>query len=237
MQWTDDAILLSVKRHGETSALVNLLTRDHGRHGGLVRGGAGKAARGALQPGNSLRVAWQARLADHLGHVTWELAAATATRWLDDPLRLAGISAVCALAEATLPEREPHAAVYEGMAAVLAGIDHDGWQSLIAHWELGLLGELGYGLDLTRCAVTGGTDDLVYVSPKSGRAVSRAAGAPYHEKLLSLPRFLLEGSTAQAAEVLTGLRLTGYFLERHLLAPHGKALPAARSRLIDRLQA
>jgi DNA repair protein RecO (recombination protein O) len=236
MRWTDEAILLSVARYGETSALVSVLTREHGRHGGLVRGGGSKAARGALQPGNRLTVTWQARLADHLGHVSWELASATGTRWLDDPLRLAGLTAVCALAEACLAEREPHSAVFEGLAAVLAAMDGEGWPGLVVLWELGLLGELGFGLDLSCCAVSGTTDDLVYVSPKSGRAVSRAAGLAYHDKLLPLPGFLLDRSLAGRSEVLTGLGLTGYFLDRHVLGPHGRTLPAARARLVERLK-
>jgi DNA repair protein RecO (recombination protein O) len=237
MEWNDEGIVLSVRRHGETSAVADLLTREHGRHGGLVKGGAGKAARGALQPGNRLLVTWKARLEEHLGNVTWELVAAHGAAWLDDRRRLAGLAAACAMAEATLPEREPHSAAFNGLVALLGGLADEDWPCLYVHWELGLLAELGFGLDLSRCAATGANDGLAYVSPRSGRAVSLSAGEPYRGKLLPLPAFLLEGRAGTAEEVLAGLCLTGHFLERHVLGPHGKALPAARSRLVERLQA
>lgn len=235
MEWTDDAILLSARRHGETSAVVSLLTREHGRHAGLVRGGIGKAARGSLQPGNRLLVTWKARLEDHLGNLTWELTGSSGTAWLHDPRRLAGLSAACAMAEAALPERQAHAAVFEGLLAVLGALEGDEWPALYVHWELGLLAELGYGLDLSCCAATGQADDLAFVSPRSGRAVSRAAGQPYRDRLLVLPGFLL-GAEARPADVVVGLALTGHFLERHVLGPQSKGMPAARSRLVERLQ-
>lgn len=237
MEWTDDAILLSLRRHGETGAVATLFTRAHGRHAGLVRGGAGKVARAALQPGNRLQVTWKARLDDQLGTFTWELAEAFGSRWLEDRQRLAGLSAACAMAEASLAEREPHPAAFNGLVVFLAALGEEDWPSLYVHWELGLLGELGYSLDLTACAATGATDDLVYVSPRSGRAVSRTAGEPYRDRLLVLPRFLQEKAAGDRTSVLAGLALTGYFLERHALAPHGKALPPARSRLVERLKA
>jgi DNA repair protein RecO (recombination protein O) len=237
MQWTDQGILLSSRRYGETSAVVSLLTREHGRHAGLVKGGAGKRARGALQPGNTLSVVWTARLSEHLGTFSWELNGAPGAVWLDDPLRLAGLSAACAMADLTLPERQPHRATFEGLAELLAALGDDHWSSLYAHWELGLLGELGYSLDLERCAVTGGTGELAYVSPRSGRAVGRAAGEPYRDKLLVLPSFLRDRTMGDPAAVLAALGLTGYFLERHVLSPQGKSLPPARSRLVDRLKA
>jgi len=229
MHWTDQAILLSTRRHGETSAVVSLLTREHGRHAGLVRGGAGKAARGGLQPGNRLTVTWKARLAEHLGLVTWELQAASGARWLHDPDRLAGIVAACALAEASLPEREAHLATYDGLVALLEAMDEDDWASLYIHWEIGLLSALGFGLDLGQCAVTGRADDLAYVSPRSGRAVGREAGEAYRDKLLPLPAFLAERRPASRAELGQALRLTGYFLDRHV------GLPPARLRLVERL--
>jgi DNA repair protein RecO (recombination protein O) len=235
MEWTDEGIVLSVQPHGETSALISLLTAEHGRHKGLVRGGAGKSGRGVLQPGNRVRVVWKARLSEHLGHFVCEMTSATASQWLHDPLRLAGVSAACAVADATLPERQPHPAVHLGLAALLAGLEHDGWPSLYVRWELGLLGELGFSLDLSSCAAIGSREDLAYVSPKSGRAVSRSAGEPYRDRLLTLPRFLNEGGEGTPDDVLAGLTLTGYFLERHALSPHGKALPPARWRLVGRL--
>ncbi len=215
--------------------MVSLLTREHGRHAGLVRGGVGKAARGSLQPGNRLLVTWKARLEDHLGNLTWELTGSSGTAWLHDPRRLAGLSAACALAEAALPERQSHAAVFEGLLAVLGALEGDDWPALYVHWELGLLAELGYGLDLSCCAATGQADDLAFVSPRSGRAVSRAAGQPYRDRLLVLPGFLL-GAEATPADVAVGLALTGHFLERHVLGPQSKGMPAARSRLVERLQ-
>ncbi len=237
MDWTDEGILLSLRRHGENGAVVSLLTREHGRHAGLVRGGTGKLARAALQTGNRLQVTWKARLSEQLGSFTWELAGAFGSIWLHDPLRLAGLSAACALAETCLPEREPHRAVFDGLAAVIRALNDEDLPSLYVHWELGLLGELGYSLDLSSCAASGVTEGLAYVSPRSGRAVSRAAGAAYHDKLLALPAFLLDGSTGDRRAIVDGLVLTGYFLERHVLAPQSKGLPAARSRLVDRLLA
>lgn len=237
MEWGDEAVVLSARRHGEASVLAVLLTRCHGRHTGLVRGGAGKALRGVLQPGNRVAAVWRARLAEQLGqyHPIDPLRAYGA-EMLDDPERLAALASLCAVAEAALPDREPHEAVYEGMIAVLDAFGGEGWPSLYVHWEKGLLQELGYGLDLSCCAATGSRDDLAYVSPKSGRAVSRAAGEPYRDKLLPLPAFLVEGGIGDRAAVLAGLRLTGYFLERHVLSPHRAVLPAARSRFVDRFR-
>ena len=237
MHWIDDAILLSARAHGETALLVTLLTREHGRHAGLVQGGQSKKHRPAWQTGTLFEIKWQARLAEHLGAVSGEARRSYAARWLDDPARLGGVSAVCAVAEACLPERVPHSAAYAGLLALLDGFGEEHWPSLYAHWELGLLSELGFGLDLSVCAATGSVEDLVYVSPKTGRAVSRGAGEAYRDRMLALPAFLREGITRDSAEVAQALALTGFFLERHVLAPHGKALPAARSRLVDRLRA
>lgn len=231
--WIDDAILLSARRHGESSVIVALLTRAHGRHAGLVRGGAGKAARGVLQPGNRVHATWTARLEEHLGHLTCDLLTAHAAAVLDDPGRLAALSAACAVTEAAVPEREPVPGLFAAWEALLAGLGGDDWAGAYVRWELALLADLGYGLDLSRCAATGVSSDLVYVSPKSGCAVSAAAGAPYRDKLLPLPAFLLNGAPALPAEAAAGLRLTGYFLRRHAL--DGAGLPAARERLEERL--
>jgi len=237
MQWIDEAVLLSVRPHGESALLVTLLTREHGRHAGLVAYGQSKKHRPAWQTGTLFEIKWQARLAEHLGGVTGEGRTAYAARWLDDAARLGGIAAVCAVAEACLPERVPHPAAFAGLLAFFDGLGEDHWPSLYAHWELGILGELGFGLDLSACAATGTREDLAYVSPKSGRAVSAKAGEDYRDKLLALPSFLQGGITHERGEVAAALALTGFFLERHVLAPHGKALPAARSRLVDRLRA
>ena len=238
MEWTDDAIVLDVRPHGETSAIVSLLTRDQGRHPGLVRGGAGKRMRGVLQPGNRVRATWRARLADHLGTYSLEPLHGYAAAVLTDALRLAGLSAACAVAERSLPEREAHAVIHDGLLVLLDSLATEDWPTVYVKWELGLLAEIGYGLDLSECAATGANDDLAWVSPRTGRAVSRAAGEPYQDKLLALPAFLLNpGGIGGAGEIAAGLKLTGYFLERNLFAPHGASLPAARQRLAERLGA
>ncbi len=243
MDWREDGILLSARRHGETSAIAEVFTRDHGRTKGLVRGGAGKRQRGVLQAGNQVAAVWRARLAEHLGSFRIELKVARAAAVLDDPLRLSALSAVCALASATLPERQAHAPVYDGLLAVLGALTADGvaaheWASVLARWELGLLSELGYGLDLEACAASGVVEDLIYVSPKSGRAVSAEAGAPYKEKLLPLPAFLAGNGNGNvppaAADVLDGLALTGHFLERRLFRLHDRKMPAARGRFLEK---
>ncbi len=221
---------------------MQLLTRDHGRHAGLVRGGAGRKARGIYQPGNRVAAIWRARLAEHLGNYSCELMASLAAGLLDDPVRLAGLASACALTETVLPEREPHPAVHDGLAALLADLDDaagDGaaaWAQTYVRWELTLLAELGYGLDLSACAATGRNDELAWVSPKSGRAVSLSAGEPYRDRLLPLPSFLLAGGAAGPGEIGQGLALTGHFFARHVFAPQGRRLPAARERLAARLR-
>ena len=237
MHWTDDGIVLSARPHGESSAVVQLLTRGQGRHAGLVRGGQGKRARGIYQPGNLVAANWTARLAEHLGNYTCELLESHAARVLDDPPRLAALSAAAAVSEAALPEREPHPACFEGFLALLAALPGDHWAEVYVRWELALLAELGFGLDLESCAAGGANDQLAYVSPKSGRAVSLAAGEPYRDKLLPLPGFLIGRGGGGAAEVEQGLALTGFFLERHVFAPHHRDLPAARRRLAERFPA
>ncbi len=236
MDWTDEAIVLSARKHGEGSAIAQLLTRDHGRHAGLVRGGASKRHRGVLEPGNQIRCVWRARLEDHLGAYTVELTRARAAVLLDERLRLAALSSACALVQALLPERAPHRRVYEDMIAffdALLGVAF--WESAYVRWEMALLRELGFGLDLSACAATGATESLVWVSPKSGRAVSAEAGAPYADRLLPLPGFLRGKGPAGAGDVLAGLKLTGHFLSNHGAAAHQGALPAARERLVDGL--
>jgi DNA repair protein RecO (recombination protein O) len=237
MEWSDHGIILSARRHGEGSLIVQLLTERHGRHAGLVRGGTGKRTRGVYLPGNTVSATWRARLADHLGNYSCELLGSRAAALLDDPVKLAGLSSLCAVAEIALPEREAHPAVYRGFMIVLDAFEAGDWHAPYVRWELGLLAELGYGLDLARCAATGRNDALAYVSPRSGRAVSLSAGEPYRDRLLPLPPFLIGATTASAADVQAGLRLTGYFLETRLFGPEGRALPAARQRLVDRLGA
>lgn len=236
MEWSDDAIVLSARRLGEAGVVASLLTRDHGRHPGMVPGGAGKAMRAVLQAGNAVRVTWRARLADQLGTFRVELDHAHSAHALDDAARLAALSAACGLCDAVLPERQPHRPLFEALDALLRALAAASWPSVYVHWELALLRDLGFGLDLDSCAATGATDDLIYVSPKSARAVSAEAGRPHAHKLLPLPAFLREGREGDAAEIAAGLDLTGYFLERHVLHHRHLPMPSARSRLVDRFR-
>ena len=232
--------MLAARRHGESALVAQVLTRGHGRHAGLVRGGQRPKQRTIYQIGNRVGVTWKARLAEHLGAMTGELLRGHAARFMDDAARLGCLAAAAAVTEAALPEREPHPRIYEGLLALLDALDADrGWAVRYVEWELMLLAELGFGLDLSRCAATGDTENLVYVSPKSGQAVSAGAGAPYRDKLLRLPPFLLPGEVLAAPEpaaVLDGLVLTGFFLDHRVFAPHGRDLPAARSRFVDLLR-
>ncbi len=237
MDWSDDGIVLTSRPHGETGLVVSLLTRAHGRHAGFVAGGVSRKARPTWQSGNVVEVAWRAKLSDQLGYYTGELREAHAARAMDNATELAGLSAACGLIDAALPEREPHQALYEGFHAFLTVLGHEGWPAIYVKLELGLLQELGFGLDLDKCAATGATDDLAYISPKTGRAVSRGAAGPYKEKLLALPAFLSTGGVPSDDEQLRqGLDLTGYFLERHVFWPHNKPLPPARARFMQSLQ-
>lgn len=234
MQWSDEGIVLSSRSHGETSAIVELLTRSHGRHLGLVRGGRSKRQRPVLQAGNLVKADWRARLSEHLGSYRVELVAANAARVLDDRAALAGLTSLTALAR-LLPEREPHGPVYDATNMVLQALSEgDHWPALLVRWELGLLNELGFGLDLETCAATGETSHLIYVSPKSGRAVSRDAGAPYKDKLLALPGFLLPGNGADPGQddIAHGFRLTGFFFDKHVWGPRDLKPPPTRARLI-----
>jgi DNA repair protein RecO (recombination protein O) len=239
MDWTDQGIVLNRRRHGESAAVVTLLTREHGRHAGLVRGGSGKRAGSLYQPGNLLAAQWRARLAEHLGTLTAELVSGFASHVLDDPLRLAGLTSACAVLETALPERESHPALFDATLELLRTLDTTEdrliWAATYVRWEAGCLAEFGFGLDLDACAATGQTEDLAYISPRTGRAVSGEAGAPYADRLFALPGFLRPiGSTLDPAAIVEGLRITGHFLERHVLAPHDRHLPAARTRFVDR---
>lgn len=239
MQWTDDGIVLQARRHGERALVVQLLTREHGRHAGLLRGGQSPKTRASWQIGNRMSVTWRARLAEHLGFLAGELLDSNAAKVLDDPLRLGALAAAAALAVAALPEREPHPRAYRGMVDLIAALaSNDRWAVAYVEWEMMLLEELGFGLDLSSCAATGATADLIYVSPRSGHAVSAEAGAPYREKLLPLPAFLSAAAPAvrpSSRDVLDGLRLAGFFLDSRVFAPHQAKLPAARSRYVDAL--
>jgi DNA repair protein RecO (recombination protein O) len=237
MHWSEEAVVLGVRRHGETSAIVDLLTRGHGRHLGLVRGGRSRRLRPVLQPGNLVLANWRARLEDQLGTFTVEPVAMRAAGLIADPFKLAGLNSLIGLSQ-VLPEREPHPRLYDALSVALAALDDDEvWPAVLARFELGLLDELGFGLDLTCCAATGAQDDLVFVSPRTGRAVSAAAGAPYRDRLFALPAFLRDARPGHPTpeEVIAGLRLTGHFLQRHILEPRDLAAPGARALLIERL--
>ena len=236
MQWSEEGIVLATRRHGETSVILELLTARHGRSLGLVRGGRSRTLRPVLQPGNSVLATWRARLEEHLGLFIIEPGKLRLAGVIDSPFKLAGLTTMMALIP-LLPEREPHPRLYEATSLVLERLaDDEIWPALLVRWELGLLDELGFGLDLARCAATGSSEALCYVSPKTGRAVSVGAGQPYRDRLLRLPGFLLSAArTPHRAEVCDGFALTGYFLERHLLAPRGLPVPEARSRILARL--
>lgn len=237
MEWRDEGIVLSARTYRESGAILEVFTREHGRHLGLVRGGASRRLRGLLQPGNSLAVHWRARLADHLGTFTVEPLKPRAAMLMEDPFALTGLSAASAMA-GVIPEREEHPALFEAYELLLDTMeDEDIWPAIFVRWEQGLLQELGFGLDLSRCAATGSRDDLIYISPKSGGAVSRAAGEPYKDRLFRLPGFMIGAQAGDAGleDVAEGLRVTGHFLERHLFAPHDRHLPDARIRLAERV--
>jgi len=233
MDWTDEGLVLSTKPLGEANMVAELLTSAHGRHLGLVRGGRSRRMRPLLQAGNLVGVTWRARLSEHLGGFTVEMIEAHGARVLDDAAALNAIFSIAGLAK-LVPERDPHPELYAAALHVLRSFDRaEIWPALLVRWEFQLLQELGFGLDLSECAATGVDIDLAYVSPRSGRAVSRDAGKPYCSKLLRLPPFLLD-DTAPVGEgdVAAGFLLTGHFLERDVLEPHGLALPQARERLI-----
>ncbi len=255
MQWTDAAIIISSQKYGENSGLIRVLAREHGIFAGIVRSATSSKTRGILQSGNGVSASWRARLSQQLGTFKIELLEAHAAHLMQDALKLSALTSICALIEISLPERHPYPKLFSALHEFLHIINNkNNWLSDYINLELEILSETGFGLDLSECAATGRTDDLIYVSPKSGRAVCREAGEPYHEKMLPLPRFLI-GNRQQAAgnnelptnayslmpnayfkEILAGMQLTGYFLEHWLLTPHNKKLPAARIRLYNLLK-
>jgi len=234
MQWTDEGIVLGVRRHGEANAILELMTREHGRHLGLVRGGAASRLRPILQPGNRVAVTWRARLDEHLGNYTVEGLDLPAGSFLSAAHAVYGVTHLGALCR-LLPERDPHPSIHAALASVLDRLT-DARQAgpEMARFELMLLGELGFGLDLDRCAATGTTADLCFVSPRSGRAVSRTAGEPWQDKLLRLPPFLADPEREPGTEDLAdAFAVTGFFLLRHVLEPRGMALPEARGSFVS----
>jgi DNA repair protein RecO (recombination protein O) len=233
VEWSDIGIVLGARRNGEANAVAELMTRDHGRHLGLVRGG-GTRLRPVLQAGNLVSATWRARLDEHLGYYVVEGIELRAASFLPAAHALFGVQHLAALCR-LLPERDPHRPLFDLLDLTVAALAEPvSAAALVARFELRLLAELGFGLDLEACAATGSTADLVYVSPKSGRAVSRAAGEPWRDKLLVLPSFLCNTATLPTATALReSFTLTGFFLARHVFEPRGETLPPARFAFID----
>ena len=236
MQWTDEGIVIGVRRHGEASAILELMTREHGRHLGLVRGGFGQRMKPVLQVGNGVSASWRARLDEHLGNYTVEAMNLRASTFFNAPHAIYGVSHLAALMR-LLPERDPHNELYMEFEQILDHLDDAGVAApMVVRFELQLLSELGFGLDLSQCAATGETGDLIYVSPKSARAVSRNAGEPWADKMLRLPGFLREADAVPAGRDLAdGFALTGFFLMRYVLEPRGLALADERTHFIAAL--
>ncbi len=239
VNWSDTGIVLSTKKYGEGSVIISLMTPEHGRHAGLVRGGGGKRARGTYEAGNCVSATWSARIEDQLGNYRCELLKPFAAFYLDDVLRLAGLSSACSVVERALPERETYPQIYESLFKFLSNLESKDWLEEYVRWEISILAALGFGLNLTSCASTGQKDDLLYVSPKSGQAVSRTAGEPYKDKLLALPNFLQKGSENSRqinyGSIFDGLYLTSYFLNQHIFVHNKNGPPPARIRLVDRI--
>lgn len=235
MQWSDEAIVLGVRRHGETSVIAEVMTHGRGRHLGMVRGGRSRTMQPVLQPGNSVEVTWRARLDEHLGEFRIEPVELRASRLMETATAVYGVQAMAALLR-FLPERDPHPHLYEALAVILEHL-HEPAEAgeLLIRFELAVLNDLGFGLDLSRCAATGGQEDLCYVSPKSGRAVSRDAGAPWADRMLALPAFLGEESrhAADRAALAEGFRLTAFFLNRHVCEPRGLELASSREGFVQ----
>lgn len=238
MQWEDDAIVMQATRFGERDTRASVFTQHYGRYHAIVKGGGSKQSRADWQTGNVLRVHWNARLPEHMGTMRAELLRPFASLVLHSPLALAALTSICALCERVLQERDPHPQLYAALHTLLEVLsttdDQTAWLAVVAHVEMVLLREAGYGLDLSCCAATGETENLIYVSPKSGRAVSADAGYAWRDKLLVLPAFIIDDLAAPPSieQVMQGLALTGYFLYHWIFYPMGYELPAARSRLM-----
>jgi DNA repair protein RecO (recombination protein O) len=238
MDWDAPAIVLDARPFGEGDLIATVMTAEHGAHRGLARGGAARGRVAIWQPGNFVQVRWVARLAEQLGSFSAELVHPAAALVIDDALALATLSAACAVAEGALPEREPHPQTFTGLLRLITHLSQGATEpSELVRWESMLLAELGYGLDLSICAVTGATAGLAFVSPKTGRAVTAAGAGVWASRLLRLPGFLVGGNTATPEDWLDGLRLTGHFLERDAFGHHHRAMPLARRLLYERVAA
>ena len=238
MEWTDHSIILGASKFGEADAIVDVLSRDFGRYRGFVRGGMGRTKRSMLQPGNEAQITWRARIEESLGNITLDPMTQRAAHLFGAPDRLAALSGATSTLTQCLPEREKSPAVFDALIALLDLIEQDDvpadqWGIGFVRFEMGLLAAMGFGLDLTSCASTGEVDDLIYVSPRSARAVSREAGEPYHDKLFPLPEFMKGGVEARLDDIGQALDITAFFLDRHMLGAMGRTLPDARLRLRD----
>lgn len=227
--WQDQGIVLSVRSHGENGAIVSMLTEGQGRHAGYVRGASSSKMRGTLEPGNRVDANWSSRVSDGLGSFQLELCKNHAAGFMQDPIKLSALQSACALVDAALPEREVHAGLYHGLEALFDMLAGDVWGAAYVMWEIAFLKELGFSLDFSQCAGGGDAQTLAYISPKTGRAVSYEAGAPYKGKLLDLPGFLKpNGGAGDDDDVLTGLKMTGYFLEHWVFNHHTHGIPDPR---------
>tara|TARA_Y100000385_G_scaffold9238_1_gene9673 strand:+ start:104 stop:835 length:732 start_codon:yes stop_codon:yes gene_type:complete len=238
MEWTSEGVIVSVRKYGENSVIIDTLTPEHGRHLGVVRGGASRKMSATIQPGSQVKLEWRARLEEHLGNFRVEQLESRSDMF-DDRLRLAALSSICSIVTFSFPERMPVTELYNSTLNLMDTLNTGGdWKPLYALWELQVLEEMGFGLDLTSCAVTNVTQDLIYVSPKSGRAVSRKAAGEWKERLLPLPSFLRNKfETANHEDILNSLKTTGHFLSSWLATSLGeRKLPEARNRLISRLE-
>lgn len=236
-EWTDTAIIIDCRPHGEHAAIVHVLTQHHGRYAGLVRGGQGRNMRPIMQPGNQVSVSWRARLDEHLGSMTMELANAHAATIMNDRMQLVALTSICALLQAAIAEREPVEPVYDATAAMLellsSDMDTPLWLAAYIRWEIGLLAVAGFGLELDRCAVSGVTEGLRYVSPRSGGAVTSEAAGEHIPRLLVLPGFLGGDAKSLEEDVINGIRMTGHFIARRIFGVHHQPMAAARQRLQD----
>lgn len=238
-QWVDQGIVLSARSHGEGGAVVALLTESHGRHAGYVHGGMSSAKRPMMQPGTVVRCEWSSRVSENLGNYTLEAERSFSPDILQDSLKLAALQSACALCDVALPEREGHPGLFHGFTALLEALEGVHWSAVYVMWEIALLKELGFHLELDKCAGGGDPQTLKYVSPKSGRAVSEAQAAPYKEKLLELPNFLRsekarDGEAGSEEDILCGLKMTAHFLEHWVFIHHTNGLPTPRSLFQER---
>ena len=233
MEWRDHGILLSVQKHGENSAIIQVLTEGHGRHSGVVRGGTSRKMSPLLQPGNELDVVWRARLVEHIGSFTVEPKRLRAGQYMVDRITLAGLTSIVAVAGIVLPEREPHPGIFSATVALLGVLDEPDWPIAYLHWEMAVLSDLGYQLDLSRCAATGSTENLCFVSPKSGAAVSRLGASGYEDRLLELPDIMKDARSGSVEQVPAALATTGHFLTNIVQSLGYSSLPPARQRFLD----